>query len=97
MSASFHFPQCSVSVSGSLTALQPYVTELDLRHSLIPDEIIENLIETMPRHEGPDLQEDRDVPKYDYIAFMEKIMDLGDGQPKSPSGHRRFPSINGRT
>ncbi|KAL1860118.1 alpha-actinin [Paecilomyces lecythidis] len=56
---------------------KPYVTELDLRHSLIPDELIENLLETMPKHEGPDLLEDRDIPKYDYISFMQKMMDAG--------------------
>lgn len=55
--------------------MQPYVTELDLRHSLIPDELIDNLLESMPKHEGPDLLEDRDLPKYDYITFMEKMMD----------------------
>ncbi|KAF2262066.1 alpha-actin-like proteinin [Lojkania enalia] len=53
---------------------KPYVTELDLRHSLVPDEIIEDLISAMPQHKGPDLQEDRDVPKYDYITYMEKYM-----------------------
>ncbi|KAL1991723.1 hypothetical protein VTN49DRAFT_5031 [Thermomyces lanuginosus] len=53
---------------------KPYVTELDLRHSLIPDELIEKLTQTMPRHEGPDLLEDRDVPKYDYITFMKNMM-----------------------
>lgn len=55
--------------------LQPYVTEIDLRHSLIPDEVIEHLVQTMPPHEGPDLMEDRDLPKYDYISFMEKLME----------------------
>lgn len=54
--------------------LQPYVTELDLRHSLIPDELIEDLVKTMPEHSGPDLQEDRDLPKYDYVTFMQKYM-----------------------
>lgn len=29
----------------------------------------------MPQHEGPDLLEDRDLPKYDYISFMEKMME----------------------
>lgn len=29
----------------------------------------------MPPHEGPDLLEDRDLPKYDYISFMKKMMD----------------------
>ncbi|KZZ89064.1 Calponin-domain containing protein [Ascosphaera apis ARSEF 7405] len=53
---------------------KPYVTELDLRHSLIPDDLIENLLETMPEHVGPDLAEDRDLPKYDYITFMRNMM-----------------------
>ncbi|MCJ1286777.1 hypothetical protein MMC26_006123 [Xylographa opegraphella] len=52
---------------------KPYVTELDLRHSLIPDELIEDLLKTMPAHQGPDLAEDNDMPKYDYVEFMEKI------------------------
>ena len=56
-------------------ALQPYVTELDLRHSLIPDELIEHLVQTMPQHQGPDLLEDRELQKYDYISFMEKMME----------------------
>lgn len=33
----------------------------------------------MPKHRGPDLQEDRNVPKYDYVSFMEK-MTLDDGR-----------------
>ncbi|EGE03317.1 alpha-actinin [Trichophyton equinum CBS 127.97] len=56
---------------------KPYVTELDLRHSLIPDELIENLVESMPKHTGPDLLEDRDVVKYDYMTFMEHMMNNG--------------------
>ena len=32
----------------------------------------------MPEHRGPDLREDRDLPKYDYIDFMEKMIS-GDG------------------
>jgi Ca2+-binding EF-hand superfamily protein len=58
---------------------QPYVTELDLRHSLVPDEIIEDLLESMPEHKGPDLQEDRDVPKFDYITYMQRYMGGGKG------------------
>ncbi|KAJ5833489.1 hypothetical protein N7474_001800 [Penicillium riverlandense] len=54
---------------------KPYVTELDLRHSLIPDEVIEHLVKTMPQHEGPDLLEDRDLAKFDYISFMEKMIE----------------------
>ena len=53
---------------------KPYVTELDLTHSLIPDELVQQLVESMPEHKGPDLQEDRDLPKYDYSAFMERFM-----------------------
>ncbi|KAL1608421.1 alpha-actinin [Paraconiothyrium brasiliense] len=53
---------------------KPYVTELDLRHSLVPDEIIEDLIASMPEHKGPDMQEDRNIPKYDYITYMERYM-----------------------
>lgn len=57
----------------SLCLWQPYVTELDLRHSLIPDGIIEDLLHSMPPHRGPDALEDREVPKFDYVGFMEKI------------------------
>ncbi|KAI4130469.1 MAG: hypothetical protein LQ341_006452 [Variospora aurantia] len=60
---------------------KPYVTELDLRHSLIPDELVEDLLASMPEHRGPDLQEDRDLPKYDYISFMENMTQ--DTAPKS--------------
>ncbi|PSK55700.1 hypothetical protein B9Z65_4578 [Elsinoe australis] len=61
---------------------KPYVTELDLRHSLIPDELIDEMVRTMPEHRGPDLQEDRDLRKYDYVTFMEKFVD----EPKSRGG-----------
>ncbi|KAI1995370.1 alpha-actinin [Ophidiomyces ophidiicola] len=57
---------------------KPYVTELDLRHSLIPEDLIENLLQSMPKHEGPDLLEDRELPKYDYITFMEHMMNTRD-------------------
>lgn len=53
---------------------KPYVTEMDLRHSLVPDEVIDKLITIVPLHKGPDLQEDRGMPQYDYISFMEKLM-----------------------
>ena len=53
---------------------KPYVTELDLTHSLIPEEVVQQLLETMPAHKGPDLQQDRDLPKYDYRAFMERYL-----------------------
>ncbi|KKA30371.1 hypothetical protein TD95_001032 [Thielaviopsis punctulata] len=53
---------------------KPYVTEMDLRHSLVPDEVIEKLTEIMPAHSGPDMQADRGMPQYDYISFMDKLM-----------------------
>lgn len=58
---------------------QPYVTEMDLRHSLIPDDLIEDLLHSMPKHTGPDLEVDRQVPKYDYIGFMERMAGGGGG------------------
>lgn len=64
-------------IADSLVSAQPYVTEMDLRHSLIPDELIDDLVKTMPEHRGPDLQEDRELAKYDYITFMEKFMGAG--------------------
>jgi hypothetical protein len=28
----------------------------------------------MPEHKGPDMQEDRNVPKFDYITYMQRYM-----------------------
>lgn len=53
---------------------KPYVTEMDLRHSLVPDEVIDQLVGIMPSHTGPDMSEDRGMPQYDYISFMEKLL-----------------------
>lgn len=69
---------------------QPYVTELDLRHSLVPDEVIDDLIASMPEHKGPDLQEDRDLPKYDYITYMERYMNA-----KREEQERAEQQVNG--
>lgn len=63
---------------------KPYVTELDLTHSLIPEEIVQQLMTSMPAHRGPDLKEDRDLPKYDYVQFMERYM--GDSEAEA-NGH----------
>jgi hypothetical protein len=63
-----------VLVETSLISPQPYVTELDLRHSLVPDEVIEDLLSTMPEHKGPDMQEDRETAKFDYITYMQRYM-----------------------
>ncbi|KAI0145833.1 calponin homology domain-containing protein [Hypoxylon sp. NC0597] len=61
---------------------KPYVTEMDLRHSLVPDEVIEKLCEIVPQHHGPDMAQDRGVPQYDYISFMEKLIS---GPPRGDS------------
>ncbi|KIW70777.1 hypothetical protein PV04_03018 [Phialophora macrospora] len=66
---------------------KPYVTEMDLRHSLIPDDLIEDLLSSMPEHTGPDMEADRNVPKYDYITFMQGMM--GDGQQRDQSDRGR--------
>ena len=67
---------------------KPYVTEMDLRHSLIPEELIDDLLQSMPEHRGPDLEADRDVPKYDYITFMQGMM-TGDDREKNANGEYR--------
>lgn len=66
---------------------KPYVTEMDLRHSLVPDEVIEKLTDLIPLHEGPDTTEDRGRPQYDYIKFMEKLI-TNDGR----AGGRHSPT-----
>lgn len=54
---------------------KPYVTEMDLRHSLVPDDVIEKLVTIIPPHRGPDLEVDRGMPQYDYIKFMGGLID----------------------
>ena len=36
----------------------------------------------MPEHKGPDMQEDRNIAKFDYITYMERYMGAkkGNGQ-----------------
>lgn len=62
---------------------KPYVTEMDLRHSLVPDEVIDKLVEIIPVHTGPDMQTDRGQPQYDYIAFMDRLISDGRVLPSS--------------
>lgn len=65
---------------------KPYVTEMDLRHSLVPDEVIDQLIDIMPAHKGPDMSQDRGMPQYDYISFMEKMINENQEEEEVPSG-----------
>ncbi|KAK8026948.1 hypothetical protein PG991_004004 [Apiospora marii] len=68
---------------------KPYITEMDLRHSLVPDEVIDKLVEIVPAHQGPDMAADRGMAQYDYISFMEKLM--------NEQGHATLGDIsNGR-
>ena len=49
----------------------------------------------MPPHKGPDLLEDRNIAKYDYVSFMEK-MSLGENVSKgnsSPVADRQRGSV----
>lgn len=52
----------------------------------------------MPQHKGPDLQEDRNLPKYDYISFMDK-MTQGElntsSRPNSKEGTSLERTVNG--
>ncbi|KAB5570637.1 hypothetical protein GE09DRAFT_1171187 [Coniochaeta sp. 2T2.1] len=77
---------------------KPYVTEMDLRHSLVPDEVIDKLVEIIPRHTGPDMQADRGLPQYDYIAFMEKLIseeqDKADKAERSASPTKRANGVH---
>jgi Ca2+-binding EF-hand superfamily protein len=63
---------------------KPYVTEMDLRHSLVPDDVIDKLINVVPLHKGPDLQSDRGMPQYDYISFMDGLI----SDPEEPEQPR---------
>ncbi|KFY23750.1 hypothetical protein V491_02419 [Pseudogymnoascus sp. VKM F-3775] len=64
---------------------KPYVTEMDLRHSLVPDDVIEKLTKIIPAHKGPDLQEDRGMPQYDYVSFMDHLIDDPEEEPRADS------------
>ncbi|KAF3770469.1 hypothetical protein M406DRAFT_336138 [Cryphonectria parasitica EP155] len=65
---------------------KPYVTEMDLRHSLVPDEVIDKLVDIIPVHTGPDMQSDRGQPQYDYIAFMDRLITNGRVGPRADGG-----------
>jgi Ca2+-binding EF-hand superfamily protein len=73
---------------------KPYVTEMDLRHSLVPDDVIDKLIKVVPLHKGPDLQQDRGMPQYDYISFMDGLIS-DPNEPEEPPALADLP--NGRS
>lgn len=56
---------------------------MDLRHSLIPDEIVEEMISAMPEHPGTGAPDEQNIPKYDYVTFMEKFMGTEKTKPRN--------------
>jgi hypothetical protein len=67
---------------------------MDLRHSLVPDDVIDKLINVVPLHKGPDLQQDRGMPQYDYISFMDGLI----SDPEELEQHLALSDIpNGRS
>ena len=83
---------------------KPYVTELDLRHSLIPDELVGDLVKSMPEHNGVEAIEDRGLKKYDYVSFMDAVSGGNVGELMGDSGSSRSGSrptsggrVNGHT
>ncbi|CAI4217837.1 unnamed protein product [Parascedosporium putredinis] len=74
---------------------KPYVTEMDLRHSLVPDEVIDKLAEFFPKHQGPDLATDRGMPQFDYVSFMEKLLSDGSDASSPTAGKRPNGNLNG--
>jgi len=58
---------------------------VDLIHSLIPEELIDEMTKTMPTHSGDFAPEDSDIPRYDYVSFMQRYL-----------GSNR-PGVNGKT
>ncbi|CCJ28921.1 unnamed protein product [Pneumocystis jirovecii] len=60
---------------------KPYVTELDLRQSLIPSTEVEYLISQMPELQENETEvdeEDHGYPIFDYCSYMESLLDLND-------------------
>jgi hypothetical protein len=71
----------------------------------VPDDVIDRLVGIIPRHRGPDLAKDRDVPQYDYISFMEKLMhgeEAGEAPAPAAAANgvgvvRQDRTVNGRS
>lgn len=56
------------------------MTELDLRHSLIPEDLVDEMVNSMPQYEGSAHGNgDHSMLQYDYVRFMEKLMQGGNG------------------
>lgn len=58
-----------------IAAGKPYVTELDLQNSLVPDAMIEKLVASMP-------QDPENEGGYDYVEYMKKLTGIQLEMPK---------------
>jgi Ca2+ insensitive EF hand len=61
------------------------VTELDLRHSLIPEELVDQMMRTMPIHHGQSMPEDAGVSKFDYVNYMERYLGTNSSRHVNPT------------
>ncbi len=55
---------------------KPYVTEMDLKQSLVPSSAVDYLIARMPQIEANLLEQEDEGLGYDYISFMENMLNL---------------------
>jgi hypothetical protein len=52
---------------------------------LIPEELIDEMVKTMPEHKGASAAEDVNESKYDYVNFMQRYL----GSTGITNGHGR--------
>jgi hypothetical protein len=50
----------------------------------------------MPKHDGPDLAEDRNLTKYDYVTFMDRMLGGGDKSAEQKENKKGTGGVNGR-
>jgi len=55
---------------------------------LIPEELVDEMVNTMPEHRGPGIDEDRNLPKYDYVSFMNRLMGSPGGRNANGANER---------
>lgn len=73
---------------------KPYITELDLRHSLVPDEVIDHITKICPRHPDGEASENPEMWQYDYVTFMDSLLNDPKEKPQPPAALGELP--NGR-
>lgn len=72
----------------TMSVLQAFVTELDLRHALVPQSAIDYLLEAMPRYQPPEKRDasapllsepatsEEDENVFDYELFLEQLFEF---------------------